>query len=809
MGWFCGGLMVSVGYLVLMCVAGSGSIEVLLHEPTCLSDYIKTSTCEWSMTGPTNCSTGLLMSYLDNIYPFQIRTCIPENKNRSECVCTMLMDEGIVSMSNYTLRLWAGQQLLWEDIFIPFQHVKTKTPQNLVVHKNGSDMWLLKWDNPYTPADQLYSEVSYLVNISNEYDPSDFKVYNVTYLEPLLRLSARALKSGVLYKARVKAHCVNYNSIWSEWSHSCALNNNYDKTLEQRLPLVVSISCVIILAVCVSSYFIVLKLKKEWWDQIPNPAHSPLLTIIIQESQVSLWGERSRTQKPAKCPRWKTCLTKLLPCLLGHDKEWGEDPPKVSRPGPLQGPAKSARCPVELSKVVLWPESISVVRRVELVEAPATEEEEEEEVAGEKGSFCPSPEPSGVSFQEGREGIVARLTESLFLDLLGAQDIGESVLSLPSGNHSTQVPWVELPNPGSEEAAPQGKDVEAAPQGKDVEAASVAFPKMPITIADNPAYRSLGAVQSPSPGPEELDSGSQPASHLEEVNLQAPYAPQPSEQPTSCQPELETWEQILRQRVLQCGAAPAPASTPPSGYREFVSAMTLGSAQDSPPVGSSPSGEAGYKAFSSLLASSATCPGKPGGEASGGEGGYKPFQNLLPGCPAASAPVSVPLFTFGLDVEPPHSLQSSVPLSSSSEPLIVRPAVKGEDSHKPPLSPEPVMDPLVDDLGSGIVYSTLTCHLCGHLKQCHGQEERGEAHTVANSCCNCCCGDKASPPVSPLRAFQLGSCLPPASSALLGVSEGSKSSLAMRTSPSNAQSSGPPPKMPPVGSPETPCTRVP
>lgn len=29
-----------------------------------------------------------------------------------------------------------------------------------------------------------------------------------------------------------------------------------------------------------------LRIKKVWWDQIPTPARSPLVAIIIQDSQV-------------------------------------------------------------------------------------------------------------------------------------------------------------------------------------------------------------------------------------------------------------------------------------------------------------------------------------------------------------------------------------------------------------------------------------------------------------------------------------------------------------------------------------------
>lgn len=39
-----------------------GSVQVL-HPPTCFSDYISTSTCEWRVDGPTNCSAELRLTY--------------------------------------------------------------------------------------------------------------------------------------------------------------------------------------------------------------------------------------------------------------------------------------------------------------------------------------------------------------------------------------------------------------------------------------------------------------------------------------------------------------------------------------------------------------------------------------------------------------------------------------------------------------------------------------------------------------------------------------------------------------------------
>ncbi|XP_059934130.1 interleukin-4 receptor subunit alpha isoform X3 [Mesoplodon densirostris] len=801
MEWLHSGLTFSVGCLILAWAAGSGSVRVL-QGPTCFSDYVNISTCEWEMAQPTNCRAELRLFYqLKFPYFDRNHTCVPENRAGAVCMCHMHMDN-VVSVDTYQLDLWAGERLLWKSSFKPSEHVKPLAPRNLTVHANTSRTWLLTWSNPYPPENHLYSELTYLVNISNENDPTDFKIYNVTYMGPTLRFAASTLKSGASYSAQVKAWAQSYNSTWSEWSPSVKWLNYYEATLEQRLPLGVSISCVVILAVCLSCYVSIIKIKKEWWDQIPNPAHSPLVAVVIQDSQVSLWGKRSQGQEPAKCPHWKTCLAKLLPCLLEHGMERDEDSSKAARNEPLQCPGKVAWHPMEVNKTILWPESISLVRCVGLFEAQV--ENEEEEVEEDKGSFWPSPDSSGGSFQEGREGIAARLTESLLLDLLRGEDRGfspqgleESCLPPPLENPSAQKPWATFPSVGPQEASSEDKEPlnpESSPPTQSP--ARLAFPEMPGVIADSPTYRSFSTFLSQSSGPGELDSDPQLAEHLGEVDPGIPAAPQQSASPAALQPEPETWEQILRQSVLQCRVAPGPASAPSSGYREFVQAVKQGGAQDSGLEGFGPCGEAGYKAFSSLLAGSASCPETSGVEPGSGEGGYKPFQSLTPGFPGAPAPVPVPLFTFGLDVEPPHRPQDSLLPGSTAECPGLEPVVKGKDSQKPPLSPEPTTDPLRDDLGNGIVYSALTCHLCGHLKQCHGQEERDKAHIEASPCCGCCRGDGSSPPVSPLRALDtqpggvpLEASLSPASLAPLGVSEEGKCPLFFQTAPNNAQSS--------------------
>lgn len=208
--------------------------------------------------------------------------------------------------------------------------------------------------------------------------------------------------------------------------------------------------------------------------------------------------------------------------------------------------------------------------------------------------------------------------------------------------------------------------------------------------------------------------------------------------------QVESWEQILHLSVQQHRAA-GPAPAPTSGYREFAQAVKQNATQDPGEPCFRPSGDTGYKAFSSLLSTGGACThtAEPGTD--GEHGGYKPFQNSGPN----QCPGSMPLFTFGLDMELPPSPLNSAPPNSTPECFDLKLGLKGADRPKAPPSTDQVTKPLGDDLGLGIVYSSVTCHLCGHLKQHHSQEEGSQTHVVASPCCGCCY-DERSPSLGSL-----------------------------------------------------------
>ncbi|KAL1787297.1 interleukin-4 receptor subunit alpha [Sigmodon hispidus] len=795
MGWLCTKILSSVNCLILLWVAGSGSIEVL-HEPSCFSDYISSIKCEWQLDSTVDCRSQLHLFYWLDFEFFENRTCIPENSASNMCVCHMSTEEPIQA-DIYQLVLSTEGRLLWHGSFKPSNNVKPLAPGNLMVHTNVSNAWLLTWSNPYPLKHTLHNKLIYMVSVSRMDNPEEFKVYNVTYMEPSLLLRAKTLEPEVSYQVRVRVLAQSVRSTWSEWSHNITIYNHFHLPLVRQLPLWVSISCFFILIFCLLGYFSIIKIKKAWWDQIPTPARSPLVAIIIQDSQVSLWEKQTRNQESTKCPRWKTCLTKLLPCLLEYDMKREAESSKAAKTGPLQSPEKSAWHPVEVSRTVLWPEnvSVSVVRCMELFEAPVESEEEEEGMV--KGDLSMLPEHSVGGFQEGQADIMARLTENLFSDLLGPEDGGigqsslvESCSTLPSESGQASVAWAM----GTKEATCQatGQPSHMGPPSGSLTqgAADLACTQVPLVTTDNPAYRSFSDCCSLSPHPEELASELQQAGHLEEGDLPSAADPHSSDPPTQ---QLDSWEHVLHQSVLQHGAA-VLATAPTSGYREFVQAVKQGAAQDPRGVCFDPKGDAGYKAFSSLLNSSAICtdtvgPGpdsghggyKPFQAGSGidsGHGGYKPFQTPL----LSQSPNSMPLFTFGLDMQLPSSPLNSVPPSSTPECLGLEQGLKGGDGVKAPPPTDQVPKAFGDDLGLGIVYSSVTCHLCGHLKQHHSQEEGSQIHVVAGPCCGCCCGDR-SPSLGSLSEA-LESCpgkLPPETTLTLAPRTPSNLSVAGKT----------------------------
>ncbi|XP_038619475.1 interleukin-4 receptor subunit alpha isoform X2 [Tachyglossus aculeatus] len=811
----------------------------------CFSDYETKLTCEWEVSRPANCSTELQLHYDRNVRPERNSLCVPENKRSSggvspvECVCTVEVQK-IYSSDIFDLKIQAGNNLLWNLTFIPFDNVKPKVPGNLTIQKTKNGYFLLTWDNTYTVDNYIYNKLSYEVELWDKESPCEKTKQTVEYVTTNLEITANKFKNWHSYRARVRSKLkADFEGQDSDWSQEIEWLNQYEVKLEDRLQLGVLIFSVLILPVILMCYFSVIKVKREWWDQIPNPAHSHLTAIIVRNKQLSAWGKpshlkdmnisyqdmkQSHMEKQA-CPQsrsWKTRLAKIFPCLLRLDSKVNENTVTVEKNRYCPGPNKSEDWLPESYRAILMPESISVVQSVEMREAEVESEKEDTDDI----SFCLPSESSTSSFMQNKEAITAMLVQSLFLDLVGSEtntscglasdsltnkyknlpNASQSVFSsasqsdsdfkvarkkslrseesFESGYHSSNLDNAS-PNIKSSPAQSGGLDSSAGSQDLDIL-------EVNKIIMDNPAYRSFSALlaQSKASYPEEAGFPTFPDGCLgeptfpswedsdmnPEADCHGPAFPHscsegsdtcPSsddDEASSSQTEEESWEQILRQSILRQQAAPAgPAVSASSGYRCFENAVRQGNVSSDNVLSLGVPEDSEYKSFTTLLNRNVQeAAGISAGESWRGEDGCVPSQHLAPSGLEAQGSSTPPLFSFGLDFDQGsscgHPPTSFLELYSSDKTV-------EEENLKNSLSPswtspEFLQDTLEgtpawtrEDSSNGIIYSALTCHLCGHLKKFQSEDRSHKPGDGGQSVkCSCTVPLPDTPTVSPAKA---------------------------------------------------------
>lgn len=74
----------------------------------------------WFLAACTGDTQGC-MSSLTQHHVCRNRTCVPENRESTVCLCNMLMED-MVGGDTYQLDLWAGKRWLWNGSFKPSEH---------------------------------------------------------------------------------------------------------------------------------------------------------------------------------------------------------------------------------------------------------------------------------------------------------------------------------------------------------------------------------------------------------------------------------------------------------------------------------------------------------------------------------------------------------------------------------------------------------------------------------------------------------------------------------------------------------------
>ncbi|XP_019397661.1 PREDICTED: interleukin-4 receptor subunit alpha [Crocodylus porosus] len=287
-------LNAAVWTLFLSCAAYNVIATGVIQGFECFTDYAKELVCQWGVHAQVNCSEVFLLYYQNEDSTSLKQECVPKNgedsrrSSTSNCTCTILPEYFAFSL-RYKLELEFNRRVVWNNTIQPAFIVKPRAPKLLEVQQCKNKNFNLSWENSYSTENLLYGvSVTYEVKYWIKQHPEEATVECFSYQTTSFEISAIRLKRGLIYVVSIRCKYPDYSETWSEWSNVAEFQSDNGITLEGYLQMVVPISCSLIMALILMCYFCFSRIKKEWWDQIPNPAKSHLVVKKVKGAQFSV-----------------------------------------------------------------------------------------------------------------------------------------------------------------------------------------------------------------------------------------------------------------------------------------------------------------------------------------------------------------------------------------------------------------------------------------------------------------------------------------------------------------------------------------
>ncbi|XP_010717790.1 interleukin-4 receptor subunit alpha isoform X2 [Meleagris gallopavo] len=356
-----------------------------IQEFACFTDYAEKLICHWKVPAQLNCSKEFLLYYRKELFPPE-NVCVPENGEESfMCTCTIYPDY-FVSGLTYILALQFNGTNMWNSSVTPARVVKPRAPRNLAIEKAENGNFNLSWEESYAASSMLFGQpVIYEVKYWSKQRPAEVTVTSINYQAKSFEITASSLQSGYDYIARIRCNYTDYPAYWSDWSDEVEFHYDYQVTSEDILHMAVPVSCILIMAVAVTCYFCFTKMKKEWWDQIPNPAKSHLVVKNVKFSVLNYIDEMkfpfydSRPSHMEKQTSCKNCQAQSLSSQNFKEKDNIRNTEKscscCSKPGAWFPKGINA---VLTPETVLVEESVEICERLTDIEAENQEKTSDE-----------------------------------------------------------------------------------------------------------------------------------------------------------------------------------------------------------------------------------------------------------------------------------------------------------------------------------------------------------------------------------------------------------------------------------------------
>ncbi|XP_065501110.1 interleukin-4 receptor subunit alpha isoform X2 [Caloenas nicobarica] len=408
--------------LFFLCTTHEAVAAGRVQEFACFTDYDKELVCHWKVPAQTNCSKEFLLYYRKNFFNLPNRVCIPENgKDNLKCTCTIYPDY-FVSGLTYILALQFNGTDMWNYTVIPALVVKPRAPKNLAIGKAENGNFNLSWEESYSPSSMLSGQpVIYEVKYWRKQHPTEVSVKAINYQAKSFEITASSLRRGYDYVASVRCNYTDYPAYWSEWSEVVEFHYNYQVTAEDILQMAVPVACILVMAVSVICYFCFTKVKKEWWDQIPNPAKSHLVVKNVKFSVLCYIDEIKFPFHDAKQSHMEnqiSCKNCVAPSLSSQSIKATDNVRNVEKPCSCH--SKSGEWFPKGSSAVLTPETILVEESIEICECLTDVEAESQEEPGDPITAFEPRESSVSAFREHTEHNDA--LASMFIDILADEN---------------------------------------------------------------------------------------------------------------------------------------------------------------------------------------------------------------------------------------------------------------------------------------------------------------------------------------------------------------------------------------------------
>ncbi|XP_066546442.1 interleukin-4 receptor subunit alpha [Amia ocellicauda] len=238
----------------------------------CYNDYETTMTCELNAGEPTDCKRGQTIIFrYENVNDI---TCsfatLLSMSSSTRCECKTEMPK-FVHGDEYRLYLSSGGNDTYLKNVIPVKNIKPRPPHKLAVKQGENGNYFVNWSKNYTKESFIYDYLHFQLSYKKKGEP-DKNAQTVNVSSQHFEILQKELQPGYEYVLKVRSYASDYNSQFSDWSEE--LEWKIRPGLLEVLKVSISVLCVLLIVAIFACYRCYTKVKKNYWDDVPDPSKS-------------------------------------------------------------------------------------------------------------------------------------------------------------------------------------------------------------------------------------------------------------------------------------------------------------------------------------------------------------------------------------------------------------------------------------------------------------------------------------------------------------------------------------------------------